>query len=299
MVQGLYKEYRKQLYDDDRVKGTIDVSRFVRNDIPFRGAISYTTREYCYDNALTQLIRHTIEYIKFHPFGASILNNDYETIENVRQIVDATPTYCLRDRLRILNANRRPKIHPYYTEYRELQKLCVHILRHDALKYGKEKDKIHGVLFDGAWLWEEYLNTILKKDNFKHAENKKETGGFPMFVKNAEDEEISRNSRKLYPDFYKANFILDAKYKHLNSGVGREDLYQVVTYMYCSSAKHGGYLYPDEGNGKDCNYQLAGYNGFIHLFPFKVPQNSVKHEDFVKQIKEEEKELVNKIQNIC
>ena len=120
-----------------------------------------------------------------------------------------------------------------------------------------------------------------------------------MFVKNAEDEEISRNSRKLYPDFYKANFILDAKYKHLNSGVGREDLYQVVTYMYCSSAKHGGYLYPDEGNGKDCNYQLAGYNGFIHLFPFKVPQNSVKHEDFVKQIKEEEKELVNKIQNIC
>lgn len=299
MVQGLYKEYRKQLYDDDRVKGAIDVSRFVRNDIPFRGAISYTTREYSYDNTLTQLIRHTIEYIKFHPFGASILNNDYETIENVRQIVDATPTYCLRDRLRILNANRRPKVHPYYTEYRELQKLCVHILRHDALKYGKEKDKIHGVLFDGAWLWEEYLNTILKKDNFIHAENKKETGGFPMFVKNAEDEEISRNSRKLYPDFYKANFILDAKYKHLNSGVGREDLYQVVTYMYCSSAKHGGYLYPDEGNGKDCNYQLAGYNGFIHLFPFKVPQNSVNHEEFVKQIKEEEKELVNKIQNIC
>ena len=41
----------------------------------------------------------------------------------------------------------------------------------------------------------------------------------------------------LYPDFYKDNYILDAKYKHLNSGVGREDLYQVITYMFCTKAK--------------------------------------------------------------
>ena len=106
-------------------------------------------------------------------------------------------------------------------------------------------------------------------------------------------------NEKLYPDFYRDNFILDAKYKHLNSGAGCEDLYQVVTYMYCRCAKHGGYLYPDEGKGEYCQKQLVGYEGFIHYFPFKVPQNAVSHEEFVKQIKEEEKELVNKIENIC
>lgn len=295
MAQGLYKEYRKQLYDDDRVKGTIDICRFVRNDIPFRGTISYTTREYSYDNTLTQLIRHTIEYIKIHPLGTSILNNDYETIEYVRQIVDATPTYCLRDRLKILNVNCRPKVHPYYTEYRALQQLCIHILRHDTLKYGNEKNKIYGVLFDGAWLWEEYLNTILKTIEFTHAENRNKIGGFQMFVKNEENEEISRNSQTLYPDFYKDNFILDAKYKHLNSGVGREDLYQVVTYMYCSCAEHGGYLYPDEGCGQYYNYQLAGFNGYIHLFPFKVPQNSRNFEEFVMRIKKEEESIIERI----
>ncbi len=298
MAQGLYKEYKKKQYDDDRLKGTIDVSRFIRNDIPFRGTISYTTREYSYDNTLIQLIRHTIEYIKFHHFGASILNSDYETLECVRQIVDITPTYCLRDRLRILNANRRPKVHPYYTEYRTLQKLCVHILRHDALKYGKEKDKIYGVLFDGAWLWEEYLNTILKDIDFTHAENKIKERGFRMFHDGNENEVVCRNNRKLYPDFYKKNFILDAKYKHLNSGVGREDLYQVVTYMYCSCAKHGGYIYPDEGNGVYRKHILAGYNGSIHLLPFKVPQNSEKHEDFVKQIQEVEEAIEKKIVEI-
>lgn len=288
MAQGLYKEYKKNQYDDDRVKGTIDVNRFIRNDIPFRGKVSYTKSEYSYDNTITQLIRHTIEYIRHHPFGYAILNNDVVTTEMVRQIIEATPSYNLRNRQRILDANRRPKVHPYYVKYRELQLLCVHILRHESLKYGKEKDKVHGVLFDGAWLWEEYLNTILKEMDFTHAENKIKERGFRMFKDGNENEVVSRNNRKLYPDFYKDNFILDAKYKHLNSGVGREDLYQVVTYMYCSCAKHGGYIYPDEGNGVYRKHLLAGYNGSIHLLPFKVPQNSEKYEEFVKQIKEEE-----------
>ena len=153
MSQGLYKEYKRFLHDDDRIKGSIDVNRFIRLDIPFRGNISYTTREYSYDNTITQLIRHTIEYIKCNPFGYSILNNDSDTIEFVRQIREATPSYSLRDRQRVLNANLRPKVHPYFTKYRELQQLCVHILRHDSLKYGEEKDRIHEVQFYGAWWW--------------------------------------------------------------------------------------------------------------------------------------------------
>lgn len=288
LSQGLFKEYKTNNYDDARVKGSINISRFIRYDIPFKGTVSYSTHERSFDNSMTQLIRHTIEHIKRHPFGSSILNKDAEMIENVNVIIQATPTYNQRNRIQVLNANRRPKVHPYFTKYRDLQQLCVHILRHDALKYGKEKDKIHGILFDGAWLWEEYLNTILKDIDFTHAENKIKERGFRMFHDGNENEVVCRNNRKLYPDFYKKNFILDAKYKHLNSGVGREDLYQVVTYMYCSCAKHGGYIYPDEGNGVYRKHLLAGYNGSIHLLPFKVPQNSEKYEEFVKQIKEEE-----------
>lgn len=298
MSQGLYKEYRRYQHDDDRVKGTIDVNRFIRSDIPFRGNISYTTREYSYDNTITQLVRHTIEYIKHHPFGNSILNNDSGTIEYVRQIIEATPSYSLRDRQRILNANRRPKVHPYFTKYRELQQLCVHILRHESLKYGEEKDRIHGVLFDGAWLWEEYLNTILKKEGFKHPENKLQIGGFKMFRPKNEDEQISRNDRMLFPDFYKDDFILDAKYKHLNSGISREDLYQVVTYLYCQKANHGGYVYPDEGENSYCKYQLEGYGGYIHLLPVAIPQDRKSHNDFIQVMEVLENELRSLIQDV-
>lgn len=293
MSQGLFKEYQTHSYDDAKVKDTININRFIRYDIPFKGSISYSTHERSFDNTMTQLIRHTIEYIKLHPFGSSILNQDSEMIGNVNQIVQATPSYNQRNRIRILNANRRPKVHPYFTKYRDLQQLCVQILRHEALKYGKEKDKIHGVLFDGAWLWEEYLNTILEKQEFEHPKNKLKQEGLSMFVNPKDDETISRNSRMLYPDFRRADFILDAKYKHLNYGLGREDLYQVISYMYCRKTADGGYVFPIEAKTPKSKFQLTGYGGFIHLLPFYVPQSPTDYKTFVEEIKKSEEELTN------
>lgn len=298
LSQGLFKEYQTRYYDDARVKGTINIDRFIRYDIPFRGSVSYLTHERCIDNSMTQLIRHTIEYIKHHPFGASILNKDAETIENVNQIVQATPSYSQRDRLKVLNANRRPKVHPYFTKYRDLQQLCVHILRHEALKYGKEKNKIHGVLFDGAWLWEEYLNTILKNYKFAHAENKLKRGGLPMFMEKNNEQGIQGYSQTLYPDFYKDNLIIDAKYKHLNNGAGKEDLYQVITYIYCRKANNGGYMFPSENKTPHRKFQLMGYNGFIYLLPFYVPQSSTDYKTFIEDMQKSEKEMAGLIEKI-
>ena len=298
LSQGLFKEYQTRCYDDAKVKGVIDINRYIRHDIPFKGTVSYSTHERSFDNSMTQLIRHTIEFVKHHPFGSSILYKNNDIIESVNQIVQATPSYNHRDRMQILNMHRRPKVHPYFTKYRDLQQLCVHILRHEALKYGKEKNKIHGVLFDGAWLWEEYLNTILHELGFHHPENKRKIGGFKMFRHQNEDEQISRNSRVLFPDFYNDDFILDAKYKHLNRGISREDLYQVVTYMYCRKANHGGYVYPDEGTNSYSRYQLEGYSGYIHLLPVLIPQDKLNYNAFIQAMEESENRLRSIIQDV-
>ena len=298
LSQGLFKEYQTRYYNDSKVKGVIDINRFIRHDIPFKGAVSYSTHERSFDNSMTQLIRHTIEFIKHHPFGSNILNQNNDIIECVNQIVQATPSYNQRDRTKILNMHRRPKVHPYFIKYRDLQQLCVHILRHEALKYGKEKNKIHGVLFDGAWLWEEYLNTILKKHHFNHAENKLKCGGLPMFEKGNADKRTMSYSQTLYPDFYKDNFIIDAKYKHLNNGVGKEDLYQVVTYMYCTKANKGGYLFPVENNANWSKFQLMGHHGSVYLLPFHVPQSSIDYKAFIECIRTSEKGILTKIEEI-
>ena len=303
MRQGLFKQYQKKQYNDANVRGVINVSRHIRENIPFRGTVSYDTREHSYDNNITQLVRHAIEYIRQKPLGKQILQNDADIISCVSQIVLATPSFAQVNRQKVINANIRPTIHPYFVDYTPLQRLCMQILRHETIKYGKEKDKVYGILFDGAWLWEEYLNTVLRGLGFHHPENKLQKGGFRMFKEQNEDEQINRNSRHLYPDFYhkkndNIDFILDAKYKHLNNGVSREDLYQVVTYMYCSKASHGGYVYPDEGSNSNSKFQLTGYEGYIYLLPVSIPQSQPSHTAFMKAMQESEKRLRSLIQDV-
>lgn len=301
MSQGLYKEYRRFLYDDDRVKGSIDVCRFIRKDTQFKGNISYTTREYSYDNTITQLIRHTIEYIKHHPFGNSILNNDSGTIEYVRQIITATPSYSLRERQRVINANIRPKVHPYFTKYKELQQLCVHILRHESLKYGEEKDSIHGVLFDGAWLWEEYLAIVLK-------------GKFNHYLKNSGKRYylFTPNMQQIIPDYLSLNkeIVADAKYIPLDkeNSYGDEKAtaiyYKTITYMYRFCSDKGFLLYPHPD--KDITHKLytiyaiatekKGVNGGnIIKVGLRIPSNCKDFADFVEKIKINESNFLNDI----
>lgn len=75
----------------------------------------------------------------------------------------------------------------FYKEYTALQKLCLQILRQEEIKYGIDSDKVYGILFDGAWLWEEYLNTLLSNAGFKHPENKLGTGAIYLLSMEVKD----------------------------------------------------------------------------------------------------------------
>ena len=71
--KGLFKTYIRKQYNDSNVKGVIDISRHISKNTPFIGNIAYHQREYSYDNALTELVRHTIEFIKRKPYGNQLL----------------------------------------------------------------------------------------------------------------------------------------------------------------------------------------------------------------------------------
>ena len=155
--QGVYKQYITKKYNDVNVKGVVDINRHIRFDVPFNGKVAYATREYSYDNDITQLIRHTIEFIRKYKDLNDVLTMDDDTKQSINQIISATPSFFPNGLQNIINNNLRPIVHPYYSEYTPLQRLCLQILRHDELKYGQKEDEIYGVLIDAAWLWEEYL----------------------------------------------------------------------------------------------------------------------------------------------
>lgn len=291
--QGLYKEYRRKHYNDSEVRGTIDISRHIKENIPFRGTVAYNTREYSYDNSVTELIRHTIEFIRTFPIGNTILSSDRIVEEYIRDIVLYTPSYNRAERMRIINENLRPRCHPYYKEYMILQKLCVQILRQEKINYVMDDDRFYGILFDGAWLWEEYLNTLLRDIEFKHPENKLGTGAIYLF----------EHGGQRFPDFWKKGIVLDAKYKRLavngNSlDISRDDVHQIMAYMYRLKANKGGIICPYKGEKNKIisqNMHKDSYLGSLSLYALAIPKNCSSYEDFTKRIVENERILLEEL----
>lgn len=291
--QGLYKEYRRKHCNDSEVRGTIDISRHIKENIPFRGTVAYNTREYSYDNSVTELIRHTIEFIRTFPIGNTILSSDRIVEEYIRDIVLYTPSDNRAERMRIINENLRPRCHPYYKEYMILQKLCVQILRQEEINYVMDDDRFYGILFDGAWLWEEYLNTLLRDIEFKHPENKLGTGAIYLF----------EHGGQRFPDFWKKDIVLDAKYKRLavngNSfDISRDDVHQIMAYMYRLKANKGGIICPYKGEKNKIisqNMHKDSYLGSLSLYALAIPKNCSSYEDFTKRIVENERTLLEEL----
>ena len=293
MRQGVYKEYRKFRHNDANVRGTIDISRHIRENIPFRGTVAYNTKEYSFDNSITELIRHTIEYIKTIPSGDIILSSDKTVEDCIKKIVSYTPSYSHTERIKIIQDNLLPCNHPFYTEYTALQKLCVQILRQEEIKYGTDDDRIYGILFDGAWLWEEYLNTLLCEKGFIHPENKLGTGAIYLF----------EHGGQRFPDFWKQDIVLDAKYKKLaingnRLDIERDDVHQIMAYMYRLKASKGGIVCPYDGEKNKIisqNMHKDSYLGSLSLYALAISKNCSSYEDFTKRIVENERILLEEL----
>lgn len=304
--QGIFRQYRTRLYNDANIKGPIDIPRHIRCNIPFNGRIAYRTREYVCDNPITQLIRHTIEYIRQNPAVSSILFTDKLIRDAVSDIVAATPSYSPGARQRVLTENLRPVHHPYFLSYLPLQRLCIHILQHRRMKFSNSDNRVYGILFDGAWLWEEYLyKTVFARCGFLHPRNKTGAGGIYLFEKD-ERKPTSGSRYPRYPDYYKKGvMVLDAKYKHLdNNLIDRDDIHQIISYMHVEEIQTGGFIYPkaDDENRSVSTVllgSLRGYGGTIWNIGIPIPGDCQTYNDFVNKMKKTEDELVETIEKIA
>ena len=293
MKKGLYKEYRTKEYNNLNVRGTIDIIKNINKNLPFHGKIAYKTREFSFDNKVTQIVRHALEKIKqdynFEFFNDTVLK------ENTRILVQNTKKYEKSDLFKVLKENIiNPVRHSYFEEYYDLQKLCIQILKNEKIDFGNNDNKIHGIIIDVAWLWEEYLNTMLINEKMIHPKNKKLEKGISLF---------SDRQRVVYPDFYSSDkkIILDAKYKKLGKSkkeINREDLYQLISYLHILESEKSGVIYPDIDKSEYNEIgQLNGYGGKIFKISLRIPQEVSTYEEFVSEIRKSEEEFLNNIKN--
>ena len=162
----------------------------------------------------------------------------------------------------------------------------------EELKYGESDDEVCGILFDGAWLWEEYVNTILQNYGFVHPENKRSKGGIYLF----EDKSGVR-----YPDFYNKEIVLDAKYKRLGSyedvaKVGRDDIHQVIAYVNALNAKRGGFVSPLENKQEIIpTKHIKGTDSSLSIFGIEICKSAASYADFCEAMKVKENEFVESL----
>jgi len=309
LSQGIYKSYQTVNYNNSNVKGVIDIKRHLKFNIPFSGKIAYSSREYNVDNEITELIRHTIEEISSNRLVNQVLKNDKDTIDAVHQIISSTNAFNKNDRSKIIAKNHRAVKHPYFFKYKELQRLCKMILNHDKLSFGHEKDRIYGLIFDGAWLWEEYLNKLLH-DKFIHPKSKIRKDGDHLF-----QDENDKPIQEIYPDFISISepkIIADAKYKFLNKSgydkdYGRDDYFQMLAYMLRYTSNLGLLLFPYKETyvEKEPREKVLTMKGrhtpskTLTKLGLTIPQNAADFNKFIEDIKKSEDDIKNYIEQLA
>lgn len=296
--KGVFKKYVWRRYNDCKLKGNIDVKEHLKKNIPFTGLVAYSQREFSHDNEMMELIRHTIEEIRKSSHGKLLLAS---VKEEVNQVIQVTPNYQIYEQNKVIRQNLKSNIrHPYFYEYIDLKKLCIAILHHKKYQICGGPEHLYGIIFDGAWLWEEYLNTVIKTI-FYHPKNKKKEGTEFLFNK----KEIA-----IYPDFIgkdkKNRIIADAKYKiHIENS----DYFQLLAYMLRFDAKNGYLLYPYTESEKNPVFQQMFLNKgmknesegkvesreiSVIKYGLEIP-NMESYEAFAKAMQEREKQFLERL----
>ncbi len=192
--------------------------------------------------------------------------------------------------------------HAYFREYSRLQKLCLLILRHREHFFGIGSNELYGILFDGAWLWEEYLY-LLMEDEFFHPRNKRGQGRQHLF---------SGDVGWIYPDFIgkdpDSRIIADAKYKPTRN-IGNRDYLQLLAYMFRFDSKAGFFLYPEteeiemqklwlnQGSSYEKNVRRRN-DTFVAKHGLRIPSDCTDYASFLAAIKISEREFLRGIINL-
>jgi 5-methylcytosine-specific restriction endonuclease McrBC regulatory subunit McrC len=169
------------------------------------------------------------------------------------------------------------------------------ILRHQKHQIGSGSRQIYGILFDGAWLWEEYVHSLIE-DVFYHPMNKGGKGAQWLFA---------GNKGLIYPDFISRDnemrIIADAKYKPLDN-IGNRDYLQVLAYMFRFDAKAGYYLYPETEGSDDLKLWMNRGSTYesnvaprddisITKHGLRIPVDATDYSVFVTKMKTHEQEF--------
>lgn len=248
---GLPKAYTNLDHHEMKLKGKINIHRFIKYDIPFQGKVSSTSREQKEIQEIIDTLYKAIKIIdkKHRTFTKNILHvkthlkqhrsNNYVSNETINKALKS-----------------KALVNPIFSPYKKVLEYAQFIINGNNLEENSKGEyQTYGFLVNVAELFEIYVSKVLKKEFSDWS------------VKSPKIELYPNNfyARKIIPDIVMQNgnnlLVFDTKYKRMlmrnryqNGGdVDRNDFFQINTYMsYYQNHQDkynvvaGGLLYPME-----------------------------------------------------
>lgn len=302
---GLYRQYKTFQNNDMKVKGSIDIARHIKQNPIFNGRIAYSYREYTPDNDINRIILTAYEMIsKKNGQLVKKLAKKYNIDACIKQLKNVTTVAGKQEIRTLIKRNNKKIQHSVYKNWESVRKTAIMILRHMGVyNDGDASQEVSGILVDMPSMWESYLEEVMNEHGCK-VEPQKET---KVLL------DGNKSGKRIFkPDFFieeksdGRTIVLDAKYKAgwseiaAKPGKGwddsvREDIFQVMAYMYALGAQDGGIICPVVGGQQDQKYVISGVNDDkFHLLSFLVSKSD-NISEFCQEMKKSEKDFAERI----
>lgn len=253
---GLPKAYKSIEHHEMKLKGKIDINKFIKYDIPFQGKISSVSREQKEIQEIMDVLYKAIKIID---------KNNKAFLKNISHIKTHLKQYKSNNYVSNETINKALKSkalqNPIFSPYKKVLEYARFIINGNNIEEKKDTNQeTYGFIINVAELFEIYITKLLQKEfsDWNIESPKIELYNRPqMFYQ-----------RKIIPDIVmkKDNDVLvfDTKYKKMlmrgtKEGiwdVDRNDFFQINTYMsYYQNqnfnVKIGGLLYPMDSFEKE------------------------------------------------
>lgn len=298
-VLGLPKKYQNISERNTKVKGKIDINKYLKQDIPFQGSLTSTFRSQLYVQEIVDVLYAACIKVEEH-FGTNYkmkIMGLFQTLKEFRTKKYLSPTD-------ISKAKSHPILHnPLYSQFREVLFYAEILLNSQDLEADAKKNHLttRGYLFDISQLFEVYLEKLLSRHFIEWEVNGQEelriySGSF--------------YGRHMLPDIVMRHtntgeiIVFDAKFKKMRGikkDVDRNDLFQIHTYIqyYGNKTILGGLIYPlsQKLEGKNSVSESLFGNGNNEI-RFAIDGIHVWEKMSSRELLENENNFLNRIENL-
>lgn len=316
--KGIFRKYQRFENNDSRPHGTLDIARHIRENMGLKsGSAAYHYRELSVNNPMNRLILAAYKRLceKFPMLCQKRIDSEESVYSTLKML--QTELGCFKTNVRnIVKENLRPITHLYFSEYEDLRKTCLKILRDENVSIFDAdcSEETESLCVDVTRLWEQFLEshleTQLKGFGLSLTTQGGSKDGKPIFAGR------TRNNRYSKPDFVfwdgerQACAILDAKFKpHWNaffcestSEEGRtntainDDINKCIRDMVVFQASRTGVIFPfregeeDSENDSYKKYHIGVQDDSAPIFDMVrvriPPEGKMSFEDWYHKILE-------------